>query len=126
MRIDGDQRLRPEAPARVDRVDLVSDIRRADLGERARKARVVLNECAIQVKNIHDDYCSSASRVRPRPGPVIVTGRVLPLQVLFPLSARTGCKMVARLLVEFSEGRVTHRSSACHGRVRPIYPPGWF
>src|SRR5271166_4236861 len=51
MRVDGDQRLRPKAPARVDFVDLVADILGADLGERAREARVIRNECAIQIKD---------------------------------------------------------------------------
>jgi len=55
MRINRDQRLRPKAPARVNRVDLLSDIRRPDLGKRAGKARVVRNERAIQIKYIHDD-----------------------------------------------------------------------
>ena len=54
MRIDGDQRLGPKAPARVDCVNLVSDILGADLGERASEARVVRNECAIQIKDIHE------------------------------------------------------------------------
>ena len=62
MRIDGDQRLRPKAPAGVDFVDLVSDILGADLGEGASKARVVRNECAIQIKNIHDRYHSPEVR----------------------------------------------------------------
>ena len=59
MRIDGDQRLGPKAPARVDCVNLVSDILGADLGERASKALVVRDERAIQIKDIHDGYCSS-------------------------------------------------------------------
>ncbi len=59
MRVDGDQRLGPKAPARVDCVNLVSDIPGADLGERASEARVVRNECAIQIKDIHDGYHSS-------------------------------------------------------------------
>ena len=58
MRIDGDQRLRPKAPAHIDRIDLISDIRVADLGERAGKARVVRNERTIQIEDIHDSCCS--------------------------------------------------------------------
>jgi hypothetical protein len=48
-------------------VDLVSDILGADLGERASEARVVPNECAIQMEDIHDGYRSSkASCSTPR------------------------------------------------------------
>ena len=54
MRIDGDQRLGPKAPARVDCVNLISDILGADLGERASKARVISYKRSIQIKDIHD------------------------------------------------------------------------
>ena len=68
MRIDRDQRLRPKAPARLDCVDLVSDILGADLSERANEARVIRNECAIQIKEIHDGYCSFKARANPTGG----------------------------------------------------------
>ena len=55
MGIDCDQRLGPKASARVNCVNLISDILGADLSERPSKARVVRNECAIQIKDIHDD-----------------------------------------------------------------------
>ena len=67
MRVDGDQRLGPKAPACVDRVNLVSDILAADLGERASEARVIRDERAIQIKDIHDSYCSSRARAHPVP-----------------------------------------------------------
>ena len=67
MRIDGDQRFGPKAPARVDSVNLISDVLGADLGERASEARVVVNECAIQIKNIHDYCCSSKQGINWEP-----------------------------------------------------------
>jgi hypothetical protein len=53
VRVDRDQRLRPKAPPRVNRVDLLADILGANLRERAGKARVIRNERAIQIKHIH-------------------------------------------------------------------------
>ena len=88
MRIDGDQRFRPKAPARIDRIDLISDILGADLGERASEARVVRNECAIQIKDIHDGYCPSKAWIPP--GTLDRTFRRL--QCVF---GRTGCPMEA-------------------------------
>jgi hypothetical protein len=41
---------------------LISDIPGADLGERASEVRVVRNERAIQIKDIHDGYRSSKAR----------------------------------------------------------------
>jgi len=67
MRIDRDQRRRPKPPARVDSVNLVSDILGANLRERASEARVVRNECAIQIKDIHDGYYSFESRAHLGP-----------------------------------------------------------
>ena len=64
MRINGDQRLGPKAPARVNCVNLVSDILGADLGERASEARVIRNERAIQIKDIHDGYRSFDNALR--------------------------------------------------------------
>jgi len=67
MRIDGDQRLGPKAPARIDCVNLFPDILGADLGERASETRVIRDECAIQIKDIHDGYCSSKARAHLEP-----------------------------------------------------------
>ena len=67
MRVDGDQRLRPKALACVNFIDLISDILGADLRERASEARVVHNERAIEIKDIHDRYHSSKVRALQRP-----------------------------------------------------------
>jgi len=56
MRIEGDQRLGPKAPARIDCINLISDILGTDLRERAGEARVVRNERTIQIKNIHEVF----------------------------------------------------------------------
>ena len=76
MRINRDQRLRPKAPARVNRINLVSDVLGADLRERTSKARVVRNERAIQIKDIHEGYCSSRSWSVRGTRPDIVMGRL--------------------------------------------------
>jgi hypothetical protein len=54
MRIDADQRFRPEAPTRVDRIDLISDVTSADLCERASKTRVIRDDGSIEIKDIHE------------------------------------------------------------------------
>ncbi len=51
--VDTDQRLRPETTARVEGVNLRTDVLGADLGKRARKPLVVLYERPVQIKNIH-------------------------------------------------------------------------
>jgi len=53
VRIDADERLRPEPIACVDLLDLRPDVRRSDLGERARKALVIVHERSIKVEYIH-------------------------------------------------------------------------
>ena len=67
MRIDGDQRLGPKALARIDFVDLFSDVLGANLCEGASEALVVRYECAIQIKNIHDYCCSSKQGINWEP-----------------------------------------------------------
>ena len=53
MRIDADERLGPEPVARVDRLDLATDVGRPNLRERARKALVVADERTIEIENVH-------------------------------------------------------------------------
>jgi len=67
MRIDCNQRLGPKALARVNCINLIPNIRGADLGERTSEARVVLNERAIQIKDIHDDDPSGEVRAHNAP-----------------------------------------------------------
>jgi hypothetical protein len=86
MRIDSDQRLRPKAPARVDFVDLISDILGADLGERTSKVCIVRNKCAIQIKDIHGVYRSSKAQANWGPSTRYLTAATHPLRDGLPVS----------------------------------------
>src|SRR5262249_10531770 len=65
-RIDADKRLRPELIACVDGVDLLVDIRRADLRERAGELLVIAHQGLIEFENVHanppPDLCIAERR----------------------------------------------------------------
>jgi hypothetical protein len=54
IRIDADERFRPEAIRRVDLLDLRKDVVRTYLSEGTRKALVVAYKRTVQVKYVHD------------------------------------------------------------------------
>jgi hypothetical protein len=58
MGIDADERSGPKPVARVQRLDLRSDILCTNLGERTRKALVVAEERTVELKYVHNFFPS--------------------------------------------------------------------
>jgi hypothetical protein len=82
------------------------------LGERARKARIIRNERAIQIKDIHDGYCSCKSGPSGKRENHVLTGKCTLGRAGFAIEsprvfpARTSKESVARRRMMFGKRRV--------------------
>ena len=59
LRVDLDDRLRPEAARVIFAVNLIADVVRSNFGEGSSKRAVLINHQAIEIENVH---CSAPSR----------------------------------------------------------------
>jgi hypothetical protein len=66
MRVDGDKRLGPEAPASVERFNPSEDILRPNLSERTRKASVVDDQTPVEIEYVHATLAFTPTALAPK------------------------------------------------------------